>query len=262
MKVLFDGDLLCYQASSAVQKDIDWGDGLYTCHAYLGDAQDTLVTTLNTIIKDLGLKEGDDVDYYFMFSDRDSNFRKVLNPFYKSNRRNHRKPTCYWALVDALDEVCEDVSAEFVKAPSLEGDDLLGIYSTRYMDDSIIVSMDKDFKTLPVKFYDYNKKEFIDNRRNYKQAFYNTCLQTLTGDATDGYKGCKGVGKVKAKSILDKVLKEDKDLWVATTDTFLKAGMTHEDAINEFRMAHILWDGDYDFKSNKLIFKSPMEYML
>ena len=37
---LIDGDLLAYKASSAVQKDIYWGDGLYTCHAYLDDAID------------------------------------------------------------------------------------------------------------------------------------------------------------------------------------------------------------------------------
>ena len=28
VKLLIDGDILAYKASSSVQKDIDWGDGL------------------------------------------------------------------------------------------------------------------------------------------------------------------------------------------------------------------------------------------
>ena len=39
--------------------------------------------------------------------------------------------------------------------------------------------------------------EFVDEQ----QADRNFCLQTLTGDQADGYKGCVGVGHVKANRV-------------------------------------------------------------
>lgn len=250
-KVLFDGDLLCYQASSSVQKDIDWGDGLYTCHAFLGDAQDVLYSTLNGILKDIEgyLSEVSDVEYYFMFSG-DKNFRKTIDPNYKGNRANKRKPTCYHALIESLYDLDMDHLA-ILSEEYLEGDDLLGIYATRYPKDSLIVSMDKDFKTVPCYFYNYGTKKLLDTHNEY---LYWLAFQTLTGDTTDNYFGCKGVGKVKAKNILDSY---EGDYWKAIVDTYKKAGMTEEDAIRNLRLAHILWDGDYDFVKKEVLFSNP-----
>lgn len=49
-KLLIDGDILAYKASSSVQKDIDWGDGLWTCHAYLEDAIEQFRNLLDNIL--------------------------------------------------------------------------------------------------------------------------------------------------------------------------------------------------------------------
>jgi DNA polymerase-1 len=71
-------------------------------------------------------------------------------------------------------------------------------------------------------------------------------MQTLTGDATDGYKGCPGVGPVKAKRILDKAIEEDIDMWDAVVDTFIKAKLSRDEAILQARMAYILRKDQYD----------------
>ena len=126
--ILIDGDILVYQSSSAVQKDIDWGDGLFTCHAFLEDAQDTFILSLRSIIKDMTEKGYADENSKYIFAFSDSiNFRKELNPSYKSNRKNTRKPTCYYALRDSIKELEGIPEITTVTLDNLEGDDTLGV---------------------------------------------------------------------------------------------------------------------------------------
>lgn len=249
--ILIDGDILVYQSSSAVQKDIDWGDGLFTCHAFLEDAQDTFVLSLKSIIKDMTEKgyADDNSKYIFAFSDS-TNFRKELNPNYKSNRKNTRKPTCYYALRDSIKELEGIPKITTVTLDNLEGDDVLGILSTQTnYKDSVIVSMDKDFKTLPSYFYNYEKKTLELHLEDFS---YWTMFQTLVGDITDGYKGCPNVGKVSAEKIL-KAVKDPKDYWKTVVETYKSKGSTFEDAVLNYRMAHILTCFDYDIENKKVI---------
>ena len=253
--ILIDGDILVYQSSSAVQKDIDWGDGLFTCHAFLEDAQDTFVLSLKSIIKDMTEKgyADDNSKYIFAFSDS-TNFRKELNPNYKSNRKNTRKPTCYYALRDSIKELEGIPKITTVTLDNLEGDDTLGVMATSNpYKDSVIVSMDKDFKTLPCYFYNYDKKTLELHLEDFK---YWTMFQTLVGDITDGYKGCPNVGKVSAEKIL-KAVKDPKDYWKVVVETYKSKGSTFEDAVLNYRMAHILTCYDYDM-CNKQVIWVPM----
>lgn len=254
-KILIDGDILVYQASSAVQKDIDWGNGLFTCHAFLEDAQDTFIVSLKSIIKDMESKgyADDNSKYIFVFSS-DTNFRKELNPSYKSNRRKTRKPTCYYALRDSINELKDIPKIETVTFDNLEGDDTLGILATSSPTDSVIVSMDKDFKTLPCYFYNYGKKTLENHSKDH---YYWTMFQTLVGDITDGYKGCPNVGKVSAEKIL-KAVKDPKDYWKVVVETYKAKGSTFEDAVLNYRMAHILTWYDYNTRNKKVIWV-PME---
>lgn len=247
--ILIDGDILVYQSSSAVQKDIDWGNGLFTCHAFLEDAQDTFIVSLKSIIKDMTEKGYADENskYIFVFSS-DTNFRKEINPSYKSNRRKTRKPTCYYALRDSINELKDIPKIETVIFDNLEGDDTLGILATSSYTDSVIVSMDKDFKTLPCYFYNYDKKTLELHLEDFR---YWTMFQTLVGDVTDGYKGCPNVGKVSAAKILKGV--DPKDYWKVVVETYKSKGSTFEDAVMNYRMAHILTCFDYDIEHRKII---------
>ena len=238
MKILIDGDIIAYVCSSAVQKDIDWGDGLWTCHAFLNDAVDYFKQLLDEINSSLDLKwkrpeklEWDNM--IFCFS-ADTNYRKKLNPEYKAQRVSHRKPTCYKGLVEYIKENYISISYG-----DLEGDDIISIISTCFKNDTVIISGDKDFKTVPCSFF-YN---FMKNTLEYtdeKTAYKNLLKQVLTGDTADNYKGCPKVGSVTAQKLIDTNI-DINLLWFSiVVDKFKKAGLTEEDALANFNMAYLL----------------------
>ena len=83
--------------------------------------------------------------------------------------------------------------------------------------------------------------EFVDEQ----QADRNFCLQVLTGDQADGYKGCVGVGHVKANRVLhDKFNIED--MWNAVIEEYERNKQSFEDAYHQARLARILRNGEYD----------------
>ena len=167
-------------------------------------------------------------------SDR-KNFRKELNPEYKANRANTRKPM---GLAVAQDFFKTKYLA--VIWPTLEADDVLGIMATQSFDeDTIIVSDDKDLQT--IAGYHYNKGEVIEVSE--KQALKNFYTQVLTGDTADNYKGCRGVGPVKAERILAGC-KTSLDMWQAVLGAYAKAEQPSEDALMNARMAYLLRAGD------------------
>jgi 5'-3' exonuclease len=65
-----------------------------------------------------------------------------------------------------------------------------------------ICSPDKDLRQIHGKHFDYKKNELIDVTPD--KAFYNLCIQLLSGDRTDNITGIPGLGEVKSKLILDK----------------------------------------------------------
>ena len=78
--------------------------------------------------------------------------------------------------------------------------------------------------------------------------------QTLIGDTVDGYYGCKGIGEKRAKKILGEVGEKSlAEMWKAVKETFVKGGMTEEEALLNARMARILHFEDYDFKKKEAI---------
>ena len=53
-------------------------------------------------------------------------------------------------------------------------------------------------------------------------------LQALTGDATDGYDGCKGCGIKKARAALG--CTNEQEYWSAVLATYAEFGQSEEDA--------------------------------
>lgn len=114
--------------------------------------------------------------------------------------------------------------------------------------DSIIVSLDKDMKTIPGKFYNFGTDELITVTKD--QAKYNHMYQTLIGDVADGYPGCPKYGPVKAKKLLDS-LTPDK-YWEGVVKAFESQGLTEQDALLQARLSYILQDGDYDTETHEV----------
>ena len=236
--LLIDGDVVVYKATAAVEQEIMRDDDLWTLHSNPEEATEIILAQIQAWKERL-----DAADVVFAFSDS-HNFRKDVYPLYKMNRTGKRKPVAY----KDVKQWVTDTWPTYVR-PGLEGDDILGILSTSdriIRGQKIIISVDKDFKTIPGYFFNPDKDAqpmFI----THEAADYMHMYQTLTGDATDGYPGLPGCGPKGA----EKVLEEDCS-WEAVVAAYEKKGLTEEDALVQARCARILRAEDYDFKKKEV----------
>ena len=241
-KLLIDGDIIAYQIANQIEEPIDWGNDMWTLHSDFKVAIATFEDYLLMLKENLYLS-----DVLIFLSDREKNFRKTLLTDYKGNRIGKRKPVCLFKMFEWLKE-----EHNAITEPRLEADDLLGIYATNPENkNSIIVSLDKDLKTIPGKLSPDGQNIY---RITKPQAIYNHAIQILTGDATDNYPGCKGVGPKSAVKLLQPAegSKSMDPYWDIILNTYTKAGYTEQDAITQARISYILQWKDYDFKSKKI----------
>ena len=73
-------------------------------------------------------------------------------------------------------------------------------------------------------------------------------IQTLAGDSVDGYSGCKGIGVITAKKLLDKKGYN----WQSVVDIYESKDMTEADALLTARLAYILRNTDDDISTHTL----------
>ena len=83
----------------------------------------------------------------------------------------------------------------------MEADDAIAIKATELNHDAIICSLDKDFRQIPCRMYDYTKKNL--NAFNSDDAMRWLYKQALMGDRVDNIPGIHGVGPKKADKIID-----------------------------------------------------------
>ena len=240
--LLIDADITAYHAVASAEDEVQWDEDIWTIHTDLAIAKDKFNRSIEKYREVLNVDE-----YKVCFSDS-VNFRKELNPSYKGNRKG-RKPVGYKAFKEwAMEE-----HPSFSK-PTLEADDCLGILSTKFQGKAIVVSMDKDLMTIPGTLYKLSADgtgELMTIHPKDADLFFLT--QCLTGDVTDGYPGCPGIGPKKAEELL----KKHGAVWKTVEDAYLKAGLTAEDALLQARMARILRDTDWDFKNDRMILWTP-----
>jgi DNA polymerase-1 len=197
------------------------------------------------------------------------NFRKKLSRFYKATRTI--KPAIY-----------EDVEAEVrashtsVSYEGTEGDDALGLTQNWLDSDTVVVSGDKDIRTIPGYIYhvphwarikkgDFGKVEY--NTTEEADRFW--MMQTLMGDTTDGYGGCPGVGPKRAKEVLE-VCHTTNQMWGAVVaeytakhthkswgKKFVHGGGPRQEALINARLARILRAGDYDHDKQEVKLWAP-----
>lgn len=225
-RLLIDGDIVLYSSSVATEHAVQWNDDVWVLSANLEQARDMARKYIDEVTEKLKATE-----VTICLSGK-GNFRYDLNPNYKSNRKDTRKPIVYPELKQWM---LNNYGAQM--EDKLEADDLLGILATR-TPGSIIVSPDKDMQCIPGKLY--RQGELMDI--SPMEANYFHMHQTLTGDPTDGYPGCPGVGAVTAKKILAGT---PETWWTSVLQAYQKAGCTDDDALMNARMAYILRDENY-----------------
>lgn len=256
--LLIDADSLVYQSCTANEVVTQWDEDLFTLHAFLEPTVAHFEEAVAELLKKL---EGDRV--VMALSDYTNPWRKEIMPSYKANRNGTRKPVTYAALRQYIHE-----HHQTFQKPGLEGDDVLGILLTNPKlfagDTKILVSLDKDMKTLPGRHYNMGKQQLFEITP--PEADYNHMLQTLTGDTVDGYPGCPKVGPVSGAKILDEyTLDKDSELihfdlagaWAAVVRAYEKAGQSDWQALLNARVARICRYRDYDYVKKEVILWEP-----
>lgn len=258
MIALIDADILAYQSAVVCEKPIKWDDDIWTLHAFESEVQ----ARFDQMVFDITDKAKCST-HVLAWTDS-HNFRKDVLPTYKSNRAATRRPIVLSAIREWAKENYESRTV-----PGLEGDDILGIMATapELAKKVIVCTIDKDLQTIPGHHYNFGKdEEFIVTERD---ADIYHISQTLTGDTTDGYKGCPGMGAVGAKKLIDKVLEEatpfatlqtlNKMLWDAVVVAYAKAGLGEEEALCQARVARILRNGEINLRTNEVKLWNPVK---
>ena len=238
-KLLIDGDILIYKIATANEVATNWGD-LWTLHC----DQKRCEAEVDNAINDLGSNLEAD-DYVVCLTDKD-NFRKDILPSYKDNRKAKRKPMVLGALREYVMKKHNGVVWK-----NLEADDVMGIMATEPTDEKrIIVSIDKDMKTIPCKL---SQDGMTVDDVPLKLANYWHMIQTLTGDKTDNYDGIEGVGIKTAEKLIQKYTNvSHKDLWKIVQGIYKDKGYTEAEALQQARVAHICRHGDYNKKTGEV----------
>jgi DNA polymerase-1 len=239
--LLIDADITCFSSCASAQEEIEWDEDTWSFYFDFAKGKRRFQEWLDKVIEGSGVS-----DFKLCFSGRD-NYRKKLNPLYKSKRGP--KPVGYGALKDWAKE-----TYPFFEKDQLEADDCMGILATKFHGKAFPATMDKDLLTIPGRMFHLNQKlegKWVES--NEKDGNRQFLLQSLMGDATDGYGGCPGIGPKTAEKLLDK----HGAVWKTVVDAYLKAGLTEEDALMNARMARILRAEDWDFENNEVKLWTP-----
>ena len=243
--LLFDADMLIYLALQNAEHEIEWSPNFFTLHSDLNEASNFFESHVQELIR-LVLEHWNIEGEYTIkmaMSDTEGNFRKsLITEDYKANRKSKRRPVAFLPMRQWVRD-----NFDCIEIPNLEADDCVGIHADK---NAIMISGDKDFRSIPCRFYDFMRNEYYDT--TLKEANYFHLYQTLIGDTVDNYKGCPKVGEVKAKKILD-----NEPTWEAVVRAYEANGLTEEDALENARLAFILRKGYYNKKTKQVKLWTP-----
>ena len=236
--LLIDADYFFYRAASAAEQELDYSEDLTVIVGSFKKGKRIVEQDLDN------LKTRFDTDRLLLTFTDSRNFRKDVDPNYKGNRRK-RKPAGYLKLKNWAIEAYDT----FI-FPGLEADDVMGIMATSGdYENPIIVSPDKDMRQIPCRIFDLTNEFEITEDQGLHQLF----MQCLTGDQTDGYKGCPGIGPKKASELL----KKSEYWWDVCVATYQDAGLKEEDALRNMHLARILQITDWDAENQEPLLVDP-----
>ncbi len=174
---------------------------------------------------------------------RENNFRRDHYPLYKAHRTGEPP-----AMLEEAKRAIKRL-ARTVTIPRLEADDIMGILATgTKVVNPVMVTIDKDLRGVPGWHFNPDKEDF-PVLVTEEQANHQFAIQWLTGDATDGFGGIKGVGPAKAAKILD----GEDDWWTLALSAYLDKGYTYDEAMAQARCARILRAEDFDAEARVAI---------
>ena len=237
--LLIDSDFLAYKAAQACEIGIDFGEDVIIAQSQFSEVLKVFHNELNKVTK--AMME----DNFILYFSSTKNFRKKIYPDYKGHRMK-RKPLGYKRLVNYCRE-----NHNFKLIEGLEADDTIGIEATRFADPSnIIVSPDKDMRQIPSTLWNLTD-DVTEITKDDGDRWH--LIQSLSGDPTDGYSGCPGIGVKRATELLDK----NENKWEAVCKAYRDRGLSDDDALLNARLAKILRNENYDHDRNQPILWNP-----
>ena len=173
--LLIDGDIIAYKHAAGSEVPTDWGGDLWTLHTDVAQARHQMEIDLKDLVTILKADE-----IVIALSDKE-NFRRRIDETYKASRKKSRKPIGLPSLRDWL-----EVEWDAEMRAELEADDLLGIWATdpEFLKGyrKIIVSTDKDMKTIPCNLYNPQKPDLGVQKITPESADRFHLYQTLIGE--------------------------------------------------------------------------------
>ena len=181
MNALLDADILCYRVGFATNDE----------------HENTAIETMAVFLEDLLMFDLVDTDDYELFLTGKTNFRNevAVTVPYKGNRKDVKKPK----HLPLLREYLQTAWGASV-SDGQEADDDIAIRATELGEESIIVSIDKDFMQVPGWHYNFVKK--VKKHVTPEDGLRFFYKQILMGDSADNIKGIFRVGEKKATKML------------------------------------------------------------
>ena len=235
MKALIDSDSLIYKHASLNQEVTEWDEDTVTITSDLPKAIYEFDKNIADIV------EATDADDYLLVLSPRKTFRYDILDTYKGNRKPPKYPL---ELLKPLRE--HATKALKTHTPCyVEADDYCVWKMYEEPNEWVLCHIDKDLNQAIGAHYNY--RNLNSYRVEQEEADYVFYLQTLTGDTSDGYKGCPGIGPKKAEKILqDLDLSNEKEVWEAIVETYAEKELTEEDALVQARVARMLRPSEYD----------------
>lgn len=171
------------------------------------------------------IQSEDNLFIHLIFSPKKT-FRNKLTDTYKANR----KESGIVGIGELKQLVKERLPTMFLQIENLEADDI--VITMAYEKENVVIAcIDKDIKNhSPVDCIDYKKWEWklASTQEEIEKEYW---IQALMGDSTDGIKGAKGIGAVKAREL---VSREEFDY-----DLYIKQFESEDDAILSMRLVRL-----------------------
>lgn len=282
--LLIDGDIIAFSSAAAAQAiwvdDAGW-------HVPIANEREGEAIVDNMLH---GLKQGLKAQSFeVILSDPRDNWRKQVDPTYKTNRKDTARPL----LLSHLKAYLQLKHKAYWWA-GLEADDVLGWKMTDPIGDTgealrfrhVCVGRDKDFKSIPGLHHSIKQDigpngEMLVRQISQWEADKFHLLQTLAGDRVDGYYGCPGIGMDRAEGIIDAPMRlvpakgvktrgvnkgeavtrwvgePTTDLWACIVSHYEKMGLGETEALVTARLARILRHGEYDRETESVTLWTP-----
>jgi 5'-3' exonuclease len=174
---LIDGDIILWRTATSI-KDVNDSYQLYQ--------------RINTLIYKIQYTLQTDDVRIFITGKEKPNYRNLINPLYKENRKNIIKPDWFNDCKDYLLNTYEAIEIQ-----GYEADDALGWNQTN---NTVICTIDKDLQMIPGKHYNFiTNTFFVVTELEAIQFFYK---QMLIGDTVDNIQGINLIGPKKADKLI------------------------------------------------------------